>query len=180
MCLVLEYNPHAPVIPGNPGLFFSSGYAFGDTSADTERTIVRVRSTTPALWQYMGEYRMHPSESLTIAEYMAQPLVVRKTWAKGVLEKEWEGLCAVEIYYPKVHGRSLTHQEVTDVLKDTKRLKEIRSQLSEENVITAYERGEEENGIWAMKCVGYDVEFQRTLARNYRQYEHKLKARVKA
>ena len=31
-----------------------------------------------------------------------------------------------------------------------------------------------------MKCVGYDVEFQRILARNYRQYEQRLRAKMKA
>ena len=56
MCLVLEYNPHAPVVPGNPGLFFGSEAATGWSWDTVERVIMRVRSTTPALWQYMGEY----------------------------------------------------------------------------------------------------------------------------
>lgn len=30
-----------------------------------------------------------------------------------------------------------------------------------------------------MKCIDYDAEFQRTLARNYRQYEQKLRAKAK-
>lgn len=75
-CLVLEYNPHAPVVPGNPGLFFSNSVAIGRWD-EVERVIVRIRNTTPALWQYMGEYRMYPSESLTPEEYKSQPLMVR-------------------------------------------------------------------------------------------------------
>ena len=76
MCLVLQYNPHAPVVPGNPGLFVSSVPTVGRTWDEVERVVVRGRDSTPALWQYMGQYRMYPSESLTTAEYMSQPLVV--------------------------------------------------------------------------------------------------------
>ena len=76
MCLVLKYNLHAPVVPGNPGLFCGSEATTGWSWDTVERVIVRVRNTTPALWQYMGEYRLYPSESLTPAEYISQPLMV--------------------------------------------------------------------------------------------------------
>ena len=77
LCLLLPYNPHAPVVPGNPGLTMSSHSTMGRSWDDVQRVVVRVRDSAPALWQYMGQYRMYPSESLTPAEYMSQPLMVR-------------------------------------------------------------------------------------------------------
>lgn len=77
LCLVLQYNPHAPVCPGNPGMSMSSESTIGRSWDGVQRVVVRVRDSTPALWQYMGQYRVYSSESLTTTEYMSQPLVVR-------------------------------------------------------------------------------------------------------
>ncbi|KZT74557.1 hypothetical protein DAEQUDRAFT_807663 [Daedalea quercina L-15889] len=169
LCLVLDYNPHAPVVPGNPGLFNKSMRAsdIGLDSKPSSRVIVRVRSGPPALWQYMGQYRMYASESLTPEEYKSQSLGVRKTWAK---EKEWGAEVSAQVFFRKVHHREPSEENISDILDSKEGLVAARSQLSLENIMAAYERGEEENGIYALKCVGYDIEFQRVLERNYKYF----------
>lgn len=77
---------------------------------------------------------------------------VRKTWAKGTLEKDWGAPNCVRIHYRKVHGRIPTVQELTDVLEDRKRLTSIRNRLSEEDIMTAFERGEEASGHHVIFC----------------------------
>ena len=78
MCLRLDYNPHAPVNPGDPGLLFTyrSTDKFAKYAARVNRLFVRTQAS-PALWQYMGQYRMYASEPLTSDEFAGQPLLVR-------------------------------------------------------------------------------------------------------
>ncbi|KAH9911763.1 uncharacterized protein B0H18DRAFT_943959 [Fomitopsis serialis] len=172
MCLLLEFNPHAPVNPGDPGLFF------GEKPADNEggftrrvhRVFVRVRDK-PALWSYMGQYRMYVSESLRTDEFARQPLAVStKDVGKDILEKSWGSVVTARVCFRKEHHREPTEDEISEVVEDNQHMAAVRRKLAWEDIVAAYDRGEEEIGVWAMKCVSYDIQFQRVLARNYKYY----------
>ncbi|TFY56077.1 hypothetical protein EVJ58_g7860 [Rhodofomes roseus] len=169
MCLRLDYNPHAPVNPGDPGLLFTyrSADRLRKYATGLNRLFVRTQAS-PALWQYMGQYRLYQSECLTKDEFISQSPVVRKTWAKAVLKRTQSNDIAARVYLRKTHEREPSQREVSKMLDNKKQMKMAKTKLTWADVAAAYERGEEEIRVYAMKCVGYDVEFQRILARNYR------------
>ncbi|KZT74567.1 hypothetical protein DAEQUDRAFT_720749 [Daedalea quercina L-15889] len=171
MCLRLDYNPHAPVNPGDPGLLFTyrSADRFAKYAARVNRVFVRTKAS-PALWQYMGQYRLYTSESLTKDEFASQPPVVRKTWAKAVLTRKQGGDICTRVHLRKIHGKEPAQGEVSKVAQEKKSLKQAKNQLTWSDIAAAYERGEEEIRVYAMKCVGYDAKFQSILAQNYKNF----------
>ncbi|KAF9817669.1 hypothetical protein IEO21_03325 [Rhodonia placenta] len=78
MFITLDLHPHAPLNPGDPGLFLNMVPADGTwgNARQVVRVFVRLRDTPKALWQYSGNYRMYPSESLTREEFARQPPLV--------------------------------------------------------------------------------------------------------
>ena len=68
----LDFNPHAPVNPGDPGLFFEAGLV--DRPLPNMRTFVRLSA---GKWLYCGTYQFIPSQSLTPQEFQRQPNKVR-------------------------------------------------------------------------------------------------------
>jgi len=171
MCLRLDYNPHAPVNPGDPGLLFTyrSADRLGKCAAGLNRVFVRIQAS-PALWQYMGQYRLYQSEPLTKAEFSSQSSMVRKTWARDVLKRSKGDDIAARVYLRKTNHREPSLGEVNNVLQTKQKLKAAKSRLTWADIVSAYERGEEEIRVYAMKCVAYDADFQRTLARNYKHF----------
>lgn len=69
------------------------------------------------------------------------------------------------VYARREYHREPTLEEIEELVSDA-RSREIASSLSWQEISAAYERNEEEIGVWCMKCVGYDVEFQRLLVDN--------------
>ncbi|OSX60588.1 hypothetical protein POSPLADRAFT_1066785 [Postia placenta MAD-698-R-SB12] len=146
MFITLDLHPHAPLNPGDPGLFLNMVPADGTwgNARQVVRVFVRLRDTPKALWQYSGNYRMYPSDPS--------------------LEKSSQDN----------HRWEPTLEEIEELVSDA-RSREIASSLSWQEISAAYERNEEviilhsverEIGVWCMKCVGYDVEFQRLLVDN--------------
>ena len=41
-------------------------------SGEDMRLIVRVKATSPTLWQYMGQYDVEPSDPLSLQEWIMQ------------------------------------------------------------------------------------------------------------
>ena len=70
--LSTEMNPHAPTLPGAPGLFFRP-YVDRPPPAD-KRLFVRLRHNR---WLYCGTYRFTTARSLTSGEWMEQSETVR-------------------------------------------------------------------------------------------------------
>jgi len=66
MYLNLDLNPHAPQVPGAPGLYFEPGKSDPDFEwADPQRLYSRI---TGGAWQKMGIYQMTRSSPLSIEE----------------------------------------------------------------------------------------------------------------
>ncbi|KAI0717605.1 hypothetical protein C8T65DRAFT_737930 [Cerioporus squamosus] len=152
--LTLEWNPHAPTRPGVSGLFLSGAGAAIDDIQDILRTFVRVRS---GKWVYMGEYRFRPGKSLTVESWKQQPEV-----------KTGRALC-VRVWLRKQRG---SDYKVTaeDYEEAEPKMKDIQASITEEDINGAFDRGEEEMGVYTMTCVGYDEDFIRFLVRNVHRW----------
>ncbi|TFK78323.1 hypothetical protein K466DRAFT_657153 [Polyporus arcularius HHB13444] len=159
--LTLEWNPHAPTRPGVSGLFFEGTRHAVDDMKDVLRTFVRVRS---GKWVYMGQYMFRPGKSLTAESWKQQSEVVRRTWAQGYIRYSGTAVC-VRVWLRKQRG---SDYKVTDEDYEAAEpnMKEIQASITEEDINGAFDRGEEEMGVYTMTCVGYDAEFIRLLGRN--------------
>ncbi|THH02225.1 hypothetical protein EW026_g617 [Hermanssonia centrifuga] len=173
MMLTLDFSPHAPLNPGDPGLYFGMNKAtewgqfrpLADESErgkerGPERLFVRIRDN---LWTYMGMYEMTPTDSLSPTEYCIQSLTSKREWANQIIDRPWgKELCA-RIALRSRLGREPTPAEVKEGMED----KAILNSVTPAQIERAYSKGEEEIGVWCMKCVDYDIEFQKLLVRNY-------------
>ncbi|RPD55120.1 hypothetical protein L227DRAFT_579938 [Lentinus tigrinus ALCF2SS1-6] len=166
--LNLNYCPHAPTRPGYSGLHFSS-YRARDTwekLATPLRTFVKLASSR---WVYMGQYQFAPGKSLTTTAWMEQRPEVRKTWATGLLNKQWGRNVLLRVWFRKIRGADYepTKEDMADA---TVNIKDIRKAMTEQEIIDAYTRGEEEIGTYTMTCVGYDEQFVRVLGANAHRF----------
>lgn len=79
MYLNLDFNPHAPQVPGAPGLYFdidSDPYVL--PAEDDWPKIMRLFSRIqPKIWIYCGHYKMNRVHSLTKEEWASQSPKVR-------------------------------------------------------------------------------------------------------
>ncbi|KAI0717604.1 hypothetical protein C8T65DRAFT_641122 [Cerioporus squamosus] len=166
----LDWNPHAPTRPGYSGLLFSVGKARDDSDTrPVRRTFVRV---APGKWVYMGQYKMGPGKSLTADTWRQQTDLVRRTWAKEILTRNW-GLendeMLARIWLRKHRGPNYdpSKEDIEAAISD---LKNIRASLTEDDVNGVFDRGEHEMGAYTMTCVGYDGDFVRFLERNVHKW----------
>lgn len=65
----LDYNPHAPDVVGNRGLFFRVGVGEAEEDHKVYRVITRMAASK---WSYMGQYQLKAVESITVKEWHAQ------------------------------------------------------------------------------------------------------------
>ena len=72
MNLKLDWNPHAPQVPGAPGLFFGGGSADW-TQGAIETVLICLE---PGHWLYVGEYQMGRTNSLSVEEWKSQSTAV--------------------------------------------------------------------------------------------------------
>jgi len=153
MYLNLDYDPHAPQIPGAPGLFFEcESYV---KQWELQRVITRL---LPGEWNPEGLYKISPAPSLTKEEWQAQAATVRNTWHKNILNNEYGRNVRARITLRKEFGREPKVREVEEATKD-KSNKFMA--ISVDDIARAYDYGEEAIAVWCMKCIGYDEEFQR-------------------
>ncbi|KAA1477490.1 hypothetical protein DENSPDRAFT_844659 [Dentipellis sp. KUC8613] len=157
--LSLGLHPHAPREPGQPGLWFDSmPYDWGDEKPFY--TFVRLRSND---WLYFGQYRIFKSPSSSQQEWLLQPTKVRNKWARYIWEKPWGWQNRARITFRRDEGREPTDDELDDALAAKRSFKEITWQ----DVRDAYDRGEELLAVSAIKCVGYDEQFQRKISAEF-------------
>ncbi|KAF8556224.1 hypothetical protein OG21DRAFT_1483294 [Imleria badia] len=155
MCISLLYDPHAPRWPGSPGLIFK----FRDDGQEWPkimRLIVRLRDN---VWQYMGQYKLTAAPPLTPDEWNAQSLKVKRKWANKLSERKFDGDLKAKIVLRKRLGRDPTPQEVVTALESKERF-----HASADEILQACDEGRAVVRVWCMKCVGYDVDFQRRIA----------------
>ncbi|KAF9646510.1 hypothetical protein BDM02DRAFT_3099721, partial [Thelephora ganbajun] len=155
MCINLTLHPHAPSVPGAPGLWMNCN----DTkwSDKDMRLVVRVKATSPTLWQYMGQYDVQPSDPLSLQEWTMQSEKTKKGWVKYIREESWGGSVRVRVKFRKFEGREPTEDEEGGL--GTPGPEEVTA----EEIWQAFDKGEERLYTWSLKCRGYDERFQREI-----------------
>ncbi|PBK65556.1 hypothetical protein ARMSODRAFT_891541 [Armillaria solidipes] len=159
MYLNLNMNPHAPQMPGAPGLFFSSRSNVGNAEwyrSETQRVFSRIDSWK---WQYMGQYKMERAAPLTVEEWNRQHHVVVSTWAHKVSKSGYGTRCRAIVHLRHQLGRKPTKAEIGQALQRGNQFKNV----TKEQITHALRQGWLTLFVWKMKCVGYDVGFQHDL-----------------
>ncbi|KAI0640596.1 hypothetical protein C8Q79DRAFT_445861 [Trametes meyenii] len=155
MFLSMDFNPHAPTKPG------CSGIAFDCTDTPmTRRLFVRL---APAQWVYMGQYRVELGKDLTSEAFRQQKPNVRKAWAKSMLRQSYGTCIRVWLRREKGADYKITKDDREEGMV---RIKEIRASLTEEEIMAAFDCGEEIMTTQTLTCIGYDKEFIQVLVRN--------------
>ncbi|KAG7446180.1 uncharacterized protein BT62DRAFT_157337 [Guyanagaster necrorhizus] len=111
----------------------------------------------------MGQYQMESVASLTTEEWNEQRNTVRLVWASKLSTSGWGTECRAVAYLHEQLGRNLTRREVEDALQDGNQHRNV----TREQIAEAFLKGWVTMAVWAMKCVGYDVDFQRELVAKY-------------
>ncbi|PIL29267.1 hypothetical protein GSI_09317 [Ganoderma sinense ZZ0214-1] len=153
----LKQNPRLPASPGLPGLLFRANVE-AEWRGDVQTVFVGVRG---AEYRYVGEYRLTRGEPLGVEEYRALGAPMRRKWANGVVKKSKFKDIRVRIRARREHGREATVEEVAVAVAD----KDDKCEVSEENVMQAYQSGQERLLVWRMQCVGFDEAFLADLVR---------------
>ncbi|KAK0448108.1 hypothetical protein EV421DRAFT_1706184 [Armillaria borealis] len=159
MYLNLNMNPHAPQMPGAPGLFFSSRSNVGSAEwyrSGTQRVFSRIDSKK---WQYMGQYEMERAAPLTVEEWGRQHHAVVSTWAHKVSQSGYGTRYRAIVHLRYQLGRKPTKAEIDQALQRGNQFKNV----TKEQITRALRQGWLILSVWKMKCVGYDVGFQHDL-----------------
>ena len=72
MYLHLDYHPYAPQRPGGCGLWFSTEEEDPELGFEGIQRVF-TRDWKRAIWQYMGQYKVKPAQSLSLDEWLDQP-----------------------------------------------------------------------------------------------------------
>ncbi|KAK0448084.1 hypothetical protein EV421DRAFT_2033136 [Armillaria borealis] len=163
MYLNLNMNPHAPQVPGAPGLFFEADdmvEPVDELGSKIKRVFSRIDS---AQWEYMGQYKMEPVASLTMDEWNEQRNTVRLVWASKLSTSGWGIHCRAVVHLHEQLGRKPTKREVEEALRGENKYWNV----TREHIAEAFLKGWVTMAVWTMKCVDYDVNFQRELVAKY-------------
>ncbi|KAJ7123187.1 hypothetical protein C8R44DRAFT_705091 [Mycena epipterygia] len=175
-------NPHCPEVPGAPGLLFDA-ICPDDSDLDTsdddddddneddeeekdrsdsedEKSRTLFSRLDSAVWQYQGQYVTAPAAPLTLNEWKQQSPQVRKNWAKELSVKGWGRQIRADIVLRQQLGRKPTKAEKRTALATENKFNTV----TPEEITSAFDRGEVIIVVSTMKCVGYNVDFQRDLA----------------
>ncbi|KAF5371998.1 hypothetical protein D9615_008133 [Tricholomella constricta] len=160
MYMNLKHSPHAPQVPGAPGLWYTVGQYPYLIRADPRPKRMRVFAMlVSGIWQYQGQYALTPADSLTRQEWAAQDPKLRRTWERSIHEKDWGRATRARIALRARLGRAPTEAELNDALERKGKYKDVTPAHIREALL----RGEEIMTVWTMKCVGYEADFQRGL-----------------
>ena len=124
------------------------------------RLVVRVKVKPVALWQYMGQYDVQPSDPLSLQEWTMQseqvrlryPFIVtvvdapktKKEWVKCIYDKDWGGSVRARIKFRKSEGRNPTEDEEDG--QNTPGLGEVTAV----EIRQALDKGEQVSFAWSL------------------------------
>ncbi|KII83365.1 hypothetical protein PLICRDRAFT_702515 [Plicaturopsis crispa FD-325 SS-3] len=174
MYLSLDYNPHAPQVPGAPGLFFT---AHGNSPIEDDPAIwiLFTRLETSA-WIHCGKYRQWRAPSLSTEEFGELSDRVKMTWAVNICKHDWGNPVQVRVALRKILRREPTQREEQAELNKEKNVLQATLDLAtKEDVLRAYLRGQESIEVWYMKCVDYDVDMQHKMVDGLKSWHPKAK-----
>ncbi|KIJ94822.1 hypothetical protein K443DRAFT_109770 [Laccaria amethystina LaAM-08-1] len=156
-----QLNPNMPSYPGGPGLLLSCRKAM---LGSVWSLFAPVRGEKMARWNYLGEYKPEESGTMTRDEFQSQTQMVREKWGKKIAEhKKYPEYVEMRarITFRKRNGGKEPDQKALE--SEIKKIKESKY-LSVQDVIDAFDRGEESISIISMECVSYNEELAQELA----------------
>ncbi|KAJ7576648.1 hypothetical protein C8J56DRAFT_799817 [Mycena floridula] len=154
----LLYNPSAPSKPGAPGLFYEYIGVATDVFKKPLRVITRIAANK---WRYVGQYEIKPDKSLSIREWKSQDLRVRKAWVDK-MAAEWGPDLRIRVGLREVFGREPTAKEVRENTETF--------EVTNEEIMQAFDCGQETIAVYTMRCVGYDAEFQEDVVKRFKTW----------
>ncbi|THU89166.1 hypothetical protein K435DRAFT_560385, partial [Dendrothele bispora CBS 962.96] len=159
MYLNMRYHPHAPQVPGAPGLYFRPGK--GRPRDWTENRVYRAFTRlSSGIWLKMGLYVLGFSEPLSIEEWRRNDMkTMRDVWSHKISKTVWGRGTRCSIKLRSQLGREPTQEEYEEALDSDNKFLDVNPQ----EVSNAFLLGEEVFSVWTMRCVGYDTEFQKTI-----------------
>ncbi|KAG6910180.1 hypothetical protein DXG01_012629 [Tephrocybe rancida] len=175
------YNPDVPQVPGAPGLWYTIAQgeniarAHPSFKAEEQRVITRLSTDDGGIWQYQGQYKLAPTDSLTKDEWAVQDEKVRNTWARDIYEKGWGRPTRARISLRDTLKRVPTKRQLSKALNSDQDFRNV----TPERISRALLAGEETMAMWTMKCVGYDTKFQRDLIEKKKTWVPKPKGSKK-
>ncbi|KAF7978747.1 hypothetical protein HWV62_44762 [Athelia sp. TMB] len=152
---ICRISSAAPMIAGAAGLMFSPNGVDNNGTQQANKTVRLVITKLPqqpVIWLYVGQYLELPAPSLTRDEWLSQKLRVKQTWAQDILKKGWGRIVRTRVFLRKHLGREPTLKEVEEYNDEvTVTADEIRED---------FDQGKERLGVFVLKPVGYNEEFQ--------------------
>ncbi|KZP20324.1 hypothetical protein FIBSPDRAFT_1044963 [Athelia psychrophila] len=148
-----NYNPALPFVAGAAGLMFQAPGLDQDIRPENphiSRLIVKLPDA--ALWLYVGQYQVFNSTSLTQAEWLKQSVKVKSTWVHSIMIKDWGRFVRTRIALRDVLGMEPEEDAIEAAMQQ-------QVAVTEEQIASAYNLGEERLGVELLKCVGYDEDF---------------------
>ncbi|KAM5539717.1 hypothetical protein V8D89_006530 [Ganoderma adspersum] len=157
-----EFQLWRPSKPGGPGLLL---YPTPEQpwQGDVQTVFVALYM---AKYRYAGEYRLMEDEPLSPDEFNALPLAAKQKWASHIAQTVQYKEIRVRIATRRDKAREATMQEVMAVANDTKNL--FRGSVTAEDVLRAYQSGDERMYVWRMACVRFDEAFLRDLVGSFK------------
>ncbi|KAJ7165915.1 hypothetical protein C8R46DRAFT_997025 [Mycena filopes] len=115
-------------------------------------------------WQYQGQYATRDAPPLTVAEWQQQASNVRNIWTKNIADpaKDWGAYVRIPVALRRQLGRRPTEAEA-----DAAKQAGGNFLVTPEEISTAINRGEVVIWTRTMRCIGYDVAFQRDIAAKF-------------
>ncbi|KAJ3814769.1 hypothetical protein F5876DRAFT_72662 [Lentinula aff. lateritia] len=192
MYLSKSFNPVAPTIPGQSGLFFSHDNFWlpninvtareledaeqPEWAKVSQRVLTRLK---PNHWLYVGQYTVSFSRALTSSEWENLSEKVKGTWVKNIAERGWATIVRARLLLRDRLGRRPSVAEVNKKLKRAKKSATKLKGISEDRILKAFQTGEELLLMWTMECVDYDANLQLRLANESKLWSSSLQKSTK-
>ncbi|KAJ3515021.1 hypothetical protein NLJ89_g2013 [Agrocybe chaxingu] len=159
-----DLNPEAPRKPGEPGLLLSCRE---EICRDGPWTLfVQAPGGKLVRYDYAGEYTCQVVGTMTADEFTGQALNVKLSWGDSVLKRRRH------LVYRQLRARIALRKRLGDeptkdqIQKETElnREKAYKDGLTRDDVLGAFERGEEGISIVRIECASYSHEKARAYA----------------
>ncbi|KAF5322648.1 hypothetical protein D9619_002216 [Psilocybe cf. subviscida] len=174
---MLKTNPLMPRTPGAPGLLFTSRQGI---LHDAPWTLFVKRSSGQehAVWLYLGEYGCELVGRLTPEQFKPQPVVVQRSWAKLVTTRRRQECYASmraritlrAVGLIPLDNKEQEEQLIRDEVNNIQSKKRKGKNITIDQVLKAFARGDEAVNIIRMTCVSYDHVFANDMVAQFDDY----------
>ncbi|KAI0689090.1 hypothetical protein BC835DRAFT_1511374 [Cytidiella melzeri] len=173
-----DLNPYAPVLRGETGLFFFLNPQW--IGQVPKRLFIR---QTSSQWLYFGLYKFITAMPLTAAEFRLLEPKIQLGWVKHLFSKQWGRQFLVRIALRDENGgEEPSEEDIAAILgdKNTSKTYADKKRVTVEQVLRAFLSGKERLRVSCLKCIGYDLNWQKNLTEQSRQFDEENKARKAA